>query len=76
MNVYGWLGKIIRRAIVIKQVWVCGVDGVVPMRCFLSVCKLSMVVNYSSSELSHGLQHLMVARGVTATYYWCMWFVK
>ena len=76
MNVYGWLGKMIRRAIVIKQVWVCGVDGVVPLRCFVSVCKLSMVVNCSSSELSHGLQRLMVAHDVTATYCWCMRFVK
>ena len=33
---------------IIKQVWVCGVDGVVPLRCFVSVCKLSMIVNCSS----------------------------
>ena len=60
----------------IKQVWVCGVDGVVPLRCFLSVCKLSMGVNYNSNELSHGLHRLMVAHDVTSTYCLCMWFVK
>ena len=35
-----------------------------------------MVVNCSSCELSHGLQRLMVAHDVTATYCWCKWFVK
>ena len=52
VSVYGWLAKMVRRATVIKQVWVCGVAGVVPLWCCLPVCKLSMVVNFSSGEFS------------------------
>ncbi len=47
--------EILCNGMMVKQVWVCVVDGVVPLRCFVSVCQLSMVVNCSSRELSHGL---------------------